>query len=86
VKDDRGVDSYFSFSLLKVGLEFQSLGLFPGENVPAEVAVARSLLEDRGLQLQVLDDAARSEVEVVLDDFCQLGCRLLGGSVVHDGD
>jgi len=56
-------------------LKLQRLGLFPGEVVTAEVAVGAGLLENRGLQLQILDNSAWPEVEVLPDDVSELcGC------------
>lgn len=57
----------------KENLEFQDLRLFPGENVPSEVSVCASLLENWCLKLQVLDDLSRPEVKVFLDDVCEFG-------------
>ena len=68
-------------------LKLELLWLLPGEDAPPKVAVGRSLLEDGRLQLQVLDDAAGPQVEVLPHDLGQLGGReLLGCPVVHDGD
>ena len=36
--------------------------------------------------LYLLDNLARSQVEVILNDFHQLLGRLVGGAVVEDGD
>ena len=50
------------------------------------MAVGGGLLEDGRLQLEVLDDAAGPEVEVLADNVGELPARLLGGPVVHHGD
>jgi len=50
------------------------------------VAVGRGLLEDGGLQLEVLDDAAGPQVKVLADDLGEFPARLLGRPVVHHGD
>jgi len=60
------------FLLNLTTLELQSLGLLPGEDFTTEVSVGGGLLEDGVLQLEVLDNAARSEVEVLLDNLHQL--------------
>ena len=61
--------------------------MLPGEDAPPKVAVGRGLLEDGRLQLEVLDDAAGPQVEVLAHDLGQLGGgELLGRPVVHDGD
>ena len=67
-------------------LELELLGLLPGEEIAAEVSVAGGLLEDGRLQLQVLDDPARPQVEVLLHDLGQLGAALAAGAVVEHGD
>ena len=64
----------------------EGLGLLPGEDVTAEVAVAGCLLEDGVLQLQVLDDAARPQVKVLLHDLVELLAGLAAGAVVEDCD
>ena len=75
-----------SFDLLSLlSLVLELLGLLPGEDVPAEVAVGGGLLEDGRLQLEVLDDAAGAEVEVLVDDLHELLLALGGGAVVHHG-
>jgi len=62
------------------------LGVLPSELLPAKVAVARGLAVDGVLEVQVLDDAARTQVEVVLDDLQQLLLGVLGGAVVKHSD
>lgn len=47
----------------------EALGLFPSEDVSTEVTVGAGLLENGSLQLEVLDNAAGSQVEVELDDL-----------------
>ena len=60
--------------------------MLPGEDAPPKVAVGRGLLEDGGLQLEVLDDAAGPEVEVLPNYVSELLARLLRSPVVHHGD
>lgn len=53
-------------------LKFERLGLFPSEALVREMAVLRSLEVDWSGKVELLDDDARSEVEVVLDDVDKL--------------
>merc|ERR1719221_1639134 len=66
-------------------LEAQSLWLLPCEDVTSKVTVAGGLLEDGVLQLQVLHNAARPQVKVLLDNVVQLSAALGTGAVVKDG-
>ena len=50
------------------------------------MSVGGGLLEDWVLQLEVLDDAAGPQVEVLLDDLHELGGGLGAGPVVEHGD
>merc|ERR1719215_465728 len=68
------------------GLELEGLGLLPGEDFSSEVTVCGGLLEDRVLQLEVLDDAAGPEVEVLLDNLHELLLALGPGAVIKHGD
>lgn len=54
---------------LDVVVEVEDLGLFPGEALAAEVTEAGGGRVDRLVECEVLDDAARSEIEVVFDDL-----------------
>jgi len=73
-------------------LVHQLLGLFPQEVgvIAAKVSVVSGLLVDGSLELQLLDDHARSEIKVLFNDPQQIGIGLssLDGSVgVHkDGE
>ena len=58
---------------LDVIVEVESFGLFPGESLAAEVTEAGGLGVDRLVQLEVFDDAAGSEVEVIFDDRLDQG-------------
>ena len=49
------------------------------------MSVGGGLLEDGVLQLEVLDDAAGPQVEVLLDDLHELGGGLGAGAVVEHG-
>ena len=53
---------------LNVIVEVEGLGLFPGESLAAEVTEAGGLGVDRLVQLEVFDNPAGAEVEVVFDD------------------
>ena len=53
---------------------------------PSEVTVCGGLLEDRVLQLEVLDNAAGPQVEVLLDDLHELLLALGPGAVIKHGD
>lgn len=57
-----------------VSLESEFLRLLPSEVrvLATEVTVDSSLLEDRPTQLQVTHQAARAEVEVIVDDIHHL--------------
>ncbi|GMT05538.1 hypothetical protein PENTCL1PPCAC_27712, partial [Pristionchus entomophagus] len=70
----------------KLGLDLQLLGLFPRERLVAEVAVASSLLEDRALESEILQDESGSEVEVLVDNAEQLELAQWRGVVRDDGD
>ena len=50
------------------------------------MTVSSSLLEDRVLELEVLDDAAGPEVEILLDNLHELLLALGAGAVVKHGD
>ena len=50
------------------------------------MSVGGGLLEDGVLQLEVLDNAARSEVEVLLDNLHQLLLALGACAVIKHGD
>jgi len=67
-------------------LEVQLLWPLPSEDLPAKVAVRGRLLEDGSLQVEVLDNPAGSQVEVLAHDLSQLLVALRTGPVVHDGD
>ena len=63
-------------------LKLKSLGLFPGKDVAAEMSVGGSLLEDGVLHLEILDNAAGSQVEVVLHNVSQLLASFISTAVV----
>jgi len=64
----------------------QGLWLFPGENFSSEVTIRGSLLENGVLQLQVLDNTARPEVKVLLDNFCEFSrCLAITSAIVLHG-
>ena len=67
-------------------LVFELLGLLPGEDLTAKVTIGGRLLEDGVLQLEILDNAARSEVKVVLDNLHELLGGLGSSSVVKHSD
>lgn len=71
------------FMLEKDDLDRQVLGGFPGEVrvVAAEVAVRSRLLEDGLSQLQVAEQTARAEVEVVVDDLHKVLVGLAGAGL-----
>lgn len=52
------------------------LDLFPGELVPAEVAARGGVAVDGALQVEVLDDHARTQVEVARYDALQVVVRV----------
>ena len=64
----------------------EGLGLLPGEDFSSEVTVSSRLLKDGVLELEVLDDAAGSEVEILLDNLHELLLALGAGAVVKHGD
>jgi hypothetical protein len=77
-KKDRGMNFFFvtwceefshqfqhSTHLSPVSLEFECLGLFPGEDFSSKVTIAGSLLEDWVLKSQVLYDFAGSKIKVL---------------------
>jgi len=66
-----------SLRLLELFADDKRLGNFPGEVVPAKVAVDRCLLVDGVRQLEISHDDAGSEVEVVFDDLQKLLLRVL---------
>jgi len=68
-----------------IGLELESLGLLPGEDLPAKVTVGGRLLEDWVLQLQVLHNAAWTKIKVLLDNLHELVPALGAGAVVKHG-
>lgn len=49
-------------------LELECLGLFPSEALIGEMTVLRRLAIDGSGEVELLDDDARSEVKVALDD------------------
>ena len=71
-------------------LKHELLGLFPGEVgvVSAEVAELGGLLVDGSPKIELLDDVARSEVEVLLDnaDEVLIGKAFLDSAVRFDMD
>jgi len=71
----------FSFSLKR-----ELLGVFPREALATEMTVSGGLLVDGVLQLEVLDDSAWAEVEVLLDDIQKLLLALCRRTVAEDGD
>ena len=54
------------------------LGILPGEVrvFTTEVPVSCSLAHDGPLQVEVADDATRTEVEILFDNFNQIGIGL----------
>lgn len=54
---------------LDVIVKVEGLGLFPGEALAAEVTEAGGGRVDRLVECEVLDDAARSQIEVVFNDL-----------------
>lgn len=64
----------------------EGLGLFPSENVSTEVTVGAGLLENGSLQLEVLDNAAGTQVEVELDNLEKFLGGLDSSAVVEDCD
>jgi len=66
-----------TLSLHLMDLELHLLGDLPREFIPSKMSVAGSFLVDGVFQVQVLDDAAWSEVEVVLHDLQKFLLRLL---------
>ena len=67
-------------------LQSQFFGLLPWKVVSTEVTVGAGLLKDGVLQMQVLDNHTRPEVEVLLDNLGQLLVGFGGSSVAEDGD
>lgn len=65
-------------------LKLERLGLFPGEALVGEVTVLCRLAIDRPSEVEFLDDDARSEVEVALDDLHEFFGRSIGGTVGLD--
>lgn len=64
------------------------LGLLPKEVgvVATKVAKVSGLLIDRALQLKITDDAARTEVKVLVDDLEDLSVRLLASAISVNKD
>merc|ERR1712168_630386 len=71
----------FSFSLKR-----KLFGVLPREAVATEMTISGGLLVDGVLQLEVLDDSAWAEVEVLLDDIQKLLLALCRRTVAEDGD
>ena len=67
-------------------LELEDLGLLPAEVLVGEVAVLGGLEVDGLGQVELLDDDARSQVEVGIDDLHQLVRGLVRGAVGVDED
>ena len=75
------IDSFsYSFSL-----ELELLGILPRESLAPEMTVSGGLLVDGVLQLEVLDDSAWAEIEVLLDDVQKLLLALRRRSVAAEG-
>jgi hypothetical protein len=66
--------------LITIHLVLEGLGGLPSEVrvVATEVAVGGGLLKDGSSEVEVSDDSAGAEVEVVLDDLGDLGIGLAG--------
>ena len=73
-----------SFSFL-FSLKRELLGVFPREAVATEMTVSGGLLVDGVLQLEVLDDSAWAEVEVLLDNIQKLLLALCRRTVAAKG-
>ena len=67
-------------------LEDELLGLLPGELAASKVAVRGGLVVDRLPQVELLDDHARAQVKVLLDDLDELRVALAAGAVRVDVD
>ena len=67
-------------------LELEGLGVLPREGRVREVAVLRGLAIDGVGEVELLDDDARPEVEVLADDLDELVGRLERGAVRLDED
>jgi len=72
--------------LINFNLYVQLLGLLPGKLVTSKMTVAAGLGVNRLFQVQILDDLARSKIEVFLDNLEQLSLGLGGRAVREDGD
>ena len=72
--------------LSSINLKLEGLGLLPSEDFTTEMTIGGRLLENRIFELEVLDDAARSEVEVLLDNLHELLGALGTSSVVKNSD
>lgn len=69
-----------------ITLQLEFLALFPREFLSSEVSIGSSRLEDGLIQSEITDDAARTKIEVLIDDLDNFGLRVLGGSVRVDMD
>ena len=67
-------------------LKRELLGVFPREAVATEMTVSGGLLVDGVLQLEVLDDSAWAEVEVLLDNIQKLLLALCRRTVAAKGE
>jgi len=65
----------------RVFLKHELLRLLPAELVTAKVTIGARLAVDWLLQIQLLDDLARTQVKVLLDDLEKLGLGLGGRAV-----
>jgi len=74
------------FLLASINLELEGLGLLPSEDFTTKMTIGSRLLENWILKLEVLDNTAWSEVEVLLDNLHELLGALGAGSVVKNSD
>lgn len=77
----KDVESFTVAMQCVVYLEFESLGLLPGEALVGEVSVLCSLEVDGLGQVELLHNDTRSQIEVVVDDFFEFIRGPVGGTV-----